>query len=397
MEKLGRDIRRAHIVLNLCMETADMTAAMYRCGITDMGKEHRGGGVDNRTMPYVGVPVVARAMPTATVGVKILVDLTKGPESPASPAQALTNPAEESGSPERPDQLDADHRERAERYFARTSKRARAMNAVGDNHPQPDVALIIAVLRILPPTITEDIREARLMLATLEGSTDGRDPPLDALAACREDMHLWAGEAARAVTSIAACFRGKAARNSMAAVSDKAGDKATGGGVEGTQLVATPRTTAFQLADTFAPPKTPRLAQYIQPMPAGALRLVTEVTNRAAAQGPVTRSSSRLAAIAIGQASEGIFGWPRGSPQGMVPPNVPMQPCVSDEDHSNDTSMEEYVYTMLSDPLGPVAPSARGRVSGVPALVRAGPRTRSASLDQVGIILFGVWTLINII
>ena len=84
----------------------------------------------------------------------------------------------------------------------------------------------------------------------------------------------------------------------MTAVGDKIGDKVTGGGVEGPQLMATPRTTAFQLADTFAPPKTPRLAQYIQPMPAGAQKLVTEITNRAAAQGPVTRSSSRLAAIA---------------------------------------------------------------------------------------------------
>ena len=99
--KLGRDIRRAHIILNLCMETADMTAAMFRCGITNMRKEHQGGGVNNRTMPYVGVPVVARAMPAATVGAKILVDLTEGPESPASPAQARMNPAEESGSPER--------------------------------------------------------------------------------------------------------------------------------------------------------------------------------------------------------------------------------------------------------------------------------------------------------
>ena len=168
----------------------------------------------------------------------------------------------------------------------------------------------------------------------------------------------------------------------MTAVGDKIGDKVTGGGVEGPQLMATPRTTAFQLADTFAPPKTPRLAQYIQPMPAGAQKLVTEITNRAAAQGPVTRSSSRLAAIATGQASEGKFGWPRESPQGMVLPNAPTQPCASDDEHSNDTSMEEYVYTILSNPLGPVAPSARGRVSGVPAPVRAGPRTRSASLDQ---------------
>ena len=144
-----------------------------------------------------------------------------------------------------PKQLDADHQEKAEHYFARTSKRARVTDAAGTNHPQPDVALIIAVLRIFPPTIAEDIREAQMMLATLGGGTDGRDPPLDALAACVEDMHLFAGEAARAVTSIAACYRGKAARNSMTAVSDKVAAR----GAEGPQPVAAPRTTAFQLAD----------------------------------------------------------------------------------------------------------------------------------------------------
>ena len=216
------------------------------------------------------------------------------------------------------------------------------------------------------------------MLATLGGGTDGRDPPLDALAACVEDLHLWAGEAARAVTSIAACFRGKAARNSMTATSDKV----AGRGAEGPQPVATPRTTAFQLADTFAPPKTPRLAQHTIPLSTGAQRLVTEITTRTAQQRPVTRSSSRLASIAAEQAPEGVFGWPRESPHETACSPMLTPPHAWDEEHSNDTSMEEYVHTMLSNPFGPAAPSVRGRVSGVPALVRAGPRTRSASLDQ---------------
>ena len=234
------------------------------------------------------------------------------------------------------------------------------------------------MLRILPPTIAEDIREAQMMLATLGGGTDGRDPPLDALATCVEDMHLWAGEAARAVTSIAACYRGKAARNSMTAVSDKVAAR----GAEGPQPVAAPRTTAFQLADTFAPPKTPRLTQHTIPLSTGAQKLVTEITTRAAQPKPVTRSSSRQASITVGQTPEGTFGWPRERQHGTAEPTMLTLPHAWDEEHSNDTSMEEYVHTMLSNPFEPAAPVARGRVSGVPALVRVGPRTRSASLDQ---------------
>ena len=33
--KLAREVRRAHVVLNLSVQVADMTAAMYKCGIRD--------------------------------------------------------------------------------------------------------------------------------------------------------------------------------------------------------------------------------------------------------------------------------------------------------------------------------------------------------------------------
>ena len=248
------------------------------------------------------------------------------------------------------------------------------------NSPQPDVALVIAVLRLLPPTIAEDIRNAQTLLATLEGDPDGRDPPLDELSAYIEDLHLWASEAARAVTSIAACFRGRATRNSMTSASKMSRGHAPGK----TQPVTAPRhkLTAFEFADTFANPRAPRLAHPDQPLSARAERLVAEVTTTAISQRPVTRAWAKLEACAAAQASDGVFGRLRANPQSTVGSHGrAITHAPDDEFGLDDTSMEEYVSTMLCNTEAPPEPRPDRRTSGVPGPVRMGPRTRSASCD----------------
>ena len=62
VDKIVRAVRRQYTILNRSVEVANMTADMYLCGLRNFESEHRGGGVHNRTRPFVGEPLVAREM-----------------------------------------------------------------------------------------------------------------------------------------------------------------------------------------------------------------------------------------------------------------------------------------------------------------------------------------------
>ena len=62
VDRIVRAVRRQYTILNRSVEVANMTADMYLCGLRNYQSEHWGGGVHNRTRPFVGEPLVAREM-----------------------------------------------------------------------------------------------------------------------------------------------------------------------------------------------------------------------------------------------------------------------------------------------------------------------------------------------
>ena len=375
VDKIVRAIRRQHTILNRSVEVANSTVDMYLCNIRNFESEHWGGGVDNRTRPFLGEPSVAREMARAVIATPmhpvtdadLEAHLTTTPVSPPEDAAVretgpFTSPstyrhpsAEHIARVEREDAKenaryakdvdararvkDAKERKsdppaqwsghgynprdnpvvtrsatgpsnvtigmlrtvdsvqkaawRADREMLNKEARARGVTATKSGwtgnptapqmplasspyatnesdhrcpncfeyHPdpknanrtvwykcpapwdetcwdkhnkreerlqgrrtrdqtdrgaRPDIAVLMAVLDLLPHNITENIQSVQEMISSR--GTDGRggDPPLDELARCVEKIKLWVDEGAEAVTIIAANLRGRSSRISHA-------------------------------------------------------------------------------------------------------------------------------------------------------------------------------------
>ena len=74
-------INRRHVALSRALSTAANTADMYRCRIIDMEGDHLGGGIHNRTRPYMDEPVAAAVIPRTVVAVP-MPPYVKVPDSP---------------------------------------------------------------------------------------------------------------------------------------------------------------------------------------------------------------------------------------------------------------------------------------------------------------------------